>query len=60
MAYVCAPDRKAERPILHLAGFRGVLQASTVRPTIPGVRILQLSTDPWRGCGSLSLGSFEH
>ena len=26
VAYVYAPDRKAERPIEHLAGFRGVLQ----------------------------------
>src|SRR4029077_15975523 len=26
VAYVYAPDRKAERPITHLAGFRGVLQ----------------------------------
>ena len=26
VAYVYAPDRKAERPIVHLAGFRGVLQ----------------------------------
>ena len=26
VAYVCAPDRRAERPIVHLAGFRGVLQ----------------------------------
>ena len=26
IAYVYAPDRKAERPITHLAGFRGVLQ----------------------------------
>jgi transposase len=26
VAYVYAPDRKAERPIAHLAGFRGVLQ----------------------------------
>ena len=26
MAYVYAPDRKAERPIAHLKGFRGVLQ----------------------------------
>jgi transposase len=26
VAYVYAPDRKAERPITHLAGFRGILQ----------------------------------
>jgi hypothetical protein len=26
LAYVYAPDRKAARPIPHLAGFRGVLQ----------------------------------
>jgi transposase len=26
VAYVYAPDRKAERPIAHLAGFRGILQ----------------------------------
>ena len=26
VAYVYAPDRKAQRPIAHLAGFRGVLQ----------------------------------
>lgn len=26
MAYVYAPDRKAERPIAHLAGFTGTLQ----------------------------------
>jgi transposase len=26
VAYVYAPDRKAERPIVHLAGFKGVLQ----------------------------------
>ncbi len=26
MAYVYAPDRKAERPIAHLAGFKGILQ----------------------------------
>lgn len=26
MAYVYAPDRKADRPIAHLQGFRGVLQ----------------------------------
>jgi hypothetical protein len=26
VAYVYAPDRKAERPIPHLAGFRGILQ----------------------------------
>ena len=26
MAYVYAPDRKAERPIAHLADFKGVLQ----------------------------------
>lgn len=26
VAYIYAPDRKAERPIAHLAGFRGVLQ----------------------------------
>jgi transposase len=26
VAYVYAPDRRAERPIVHLAGFRGVLQ----------------------------------
>ena len=26
MAYAYAPDRKAARPIAHLAGFRGVLQ----------------------------------
>src|ERR1700739_2215135 len=26
VAYVCAPDRTAARPIAHLAGFRGVLQ----------------------------------
>jgi transposase len=26
VAYVYAPDRKAERPIAHLAGFKGVLQ----------------------------------
>ena len=26
MAYVYAPDRKAERPITHLAGFKGILQ----------------------------------
>ncbi len=26
VAYVYAPDRTAERPIIHLAGFRGVLQ----------------------------------
>ena len=26
VAYVYAPDRKAERPIAHLSGFRGVLQ----------------------------------
>ncbi len=26
VAYLYAPDRKAERPIAHLAGFRGVLQ----------------------------------
>lgn len=26
VAYIYAPDRKAERPITHLAGFRGVLQ----------------------------------
>ena len=26
VAYVYAPDRKAERPVTHLAGFRGVLQ----------------------------------
>jgi transposase len=27
VAYVYAPDRKAERPIVHLAGFKGILQA---------------------------------
>ena len=26
VAYVYAPDRKAERPIAHLAGFNGILQ----------------------------------
>src|SRR5439155_12380584 len=26
VAYVYAPDRKAERPITHLAGFKGILQ----------------------------------
>jgi transposase len=26
VAYVYAPDRKAERPIAHLEGFRGILQ----------------------------------
>ena len=26
VVYIYAPDRKAERPIGHLAGFRGVLQ----------------------------------
>lgn len=26
VAYVYAPDRKAERPIMHLAGFKGILQ----------------------------------
>ena len=26
VAYVYAPDRKAERPMMHLAGFKGVLQ----------------------------------
>src|SRR5256886_12987587 len=26
VAYVYAPDRKSERPIAHLAGFRGTLQ----------------------------------
>jgi len=26
VAYVYAPDRKAERPIVHLAGFAGILQ----------------------------------
>lgn len=26
MVYVYAPDRKAERPIAHLAGFKGILQ----------------------------------
>src|SRR5206468_999130 len=26
VAYVYAPDRKAERPVAHLAGFAGVLQ----------------------------------
>ncbi len=26
VAYVYAPDRKAERPIIHLAGFTGILQ----------------------------------
>jgi transposase len=26
VAYVYAPDRKAERPIAHLAGFMGTLQ----------------------------------
>src|ERR1043165_2576398 len=26
VAYVYAPDRKAERPIAHLAGFKGILQ----------------------------------
>ena len=26
VAYVYAPDRKAERPISHLAGFKGILQ----------------------------------
>jgi transposase len=26
VAYVYAPDRKADRPIAHLAGFKGVLQ----------------------------------
>jgi hypothetical protein len=27
VAYVYAPDRKAERPIAHLEGFEGILQA---------------------------------
>ena len=26
VAYVYAPDRKADRPIVHLAGFKGILQ----------------------------------
>jgi len=26
VAYVYAPDRKAERPVIHLAGFKGILQ----------------------------------
>ena len=26
VAYVYAPDRKADRPIAHLAGFEGILQ----------------------------------
>jgi transposase len=26
VAYVCVPDRKAERPIAHLAGFKWILQ----------------------------------
>lgn len=26
VAYIYAPDRKAERPIEHLAGFRGILK----------------------------------
>jgi transposase len=26
VAYVYAPDRKADRPIAHLAGFKGILQ----------------------------------
>lgn len=28
VAYVYAPDRKAERPIAHLAGFAGILQVN--------------------------------
>ena len=31
VAYVYAPDRKAERPIAHLAGFKGILQACPER-----------------------------
>ncbi len=26
VVYVYAPDRKADRPIAHLAGFKGILQ----------------------------------
>ena len=37
VAYVYAPDRKAERPKAHLAGFRGVLQVDGVR-RIPRAR----------------------
>jgi hypothetical protein len=31
VAYVYAPDRKAERPITHLAGFKGILQVDGYR-----------------------------
>ena len=44
LSYVYAPDRKAERPIAHLSGFKGVLQVDgyggyKVLPQQDGVRL---------------------
>jgi hypothetical protein len=52
VAYVYAPDRTAERPIAHLAGFRGVLQVDgyegykALRPAGRGAARLLLVARP--------------
>ena len=58
LAYVYAPDRKAERPITHLAGFKGILQVDGYA----GYRALAERGDVqfalcWRMCGGASTNS---
>jgi transposase len=50
VAYVYAPDRKAERPIVHLAGFAGILQVDGYA----GYRVLAERGDiDWRSAGPM-------
>jgi transposase len=57
VAYVYAPDRKATRPIAHLAGFRGVLQVdgyAGYRRWLPRARFSSPSA------GAMSAGTFTN
>ena len=53
VAYVYAPDRKAERPIAHLEGFRGFCR-SMAMPAI--ARSPKRATSNWRSAGAMSAG----
>ena len=53
VTYVYAPDRKSNRPIQHLKGFRGVLQVDGYA----GYRALAGDRAPWGGVGAVRLGS---
>jgi transposase len=49
VAYIYAPDRKAERPTVHFAGFRGILQ-------VDGLCRLSVACRAWRRATRVLLG----